>query len=78
MTTNELRSFFRPSRSGGLGHAITLDARTLQPVDAEHPCSCPAGMNGRPCWALREVWTEVAGGMADEDMAAVFAALEAR
>jgi hypothetical protein len=47
--------FERPSRSGGAGHLIYLDSVAYAPIDPERPCSCPAGMASRFCWALLEV-----------------------
>lgn len=50
-----MKTFTRPSRSGGVTHVIHLDAVTLAPIDMEHPCSCKAGAEGRYCWAFLEV-----------------------
>jgi hypothetical protein len=34
-----------PSRSGGKPHIVTVDMNEIN-------CSCPAGGNGRKCWAM--------------------------
>jgi len=34
-----------PSRSGGKPHIVTVDMHEIN-------CSCPAGGNGRKCWAM--------------------------
>ena len=40
-----------PSRSGGADHTIEADITTPE----RRECNCLAGVNGRRCWALKEV-----------------------
>jgi hypothetical protein len=55
MSTAEIVTFTRESRSGGVRHVVHLDPTLLIPIDLEHPCSCMAGCEGKACWALIEV-----------------------
>jgi hypothetical protein len=48
-------TFTRPSRSGGHDHVIHVEGDSLSPIDLDHPCSCPAGSEGRWCWAALEI-----------------------
>jgi hypothetical protein len=41
-----------PSRSGGKPHIVTVDTNEIN-------CSCPAGGNGRKCWAMTGIGEKV-------------------
>lgn len=48
--------FTRPSQSvPGREHRMVFSSKTLEPADMRRPCTCPAGAEGRLCWALLDV-----------------------
>ena len=54
-TAAKVRTFTRPSRSGGVTHVLHFTGDSLAPLDTDHVCSCKAGSEGRYCWAALEV-----------------------
>jgi hypothetical protein len=52
-------TFTRESRSGGAPHVVSVSADDLCP----EPCTCPAGQNGRVCWASLEVGADYDGAL---------------